>query len=139
MMAAVARRAWPAGMALALGGALILGSGAGARDFQGEYKARGLGGDTCVSFLAVPPEQRSLYYSWIAGYLTAYNYLVPDTYSVAEYTGLTRTNDWFEDYCGKHPADLLHQAMRRFLAERHRVRLKSKPDPAALTQSRNER
>ena len=138
-MAASARRVWRRCAALALAGALAAGSSASARDSQGDYKARGLGADTCVSFLAVPSERRSLYYSWIAGYLTAYNYLVPDTYSVAEYTGLTRTNDWLERYCSKHPTDLLHQAIRSFLAERHRVRLKSRPDPEALGQARNER
>ena len=138
-MAMPARRVWRACAALALGGAVAFGSGAHARDSQGDYKVRGLGADTCASFLAIPPDGRGLYYSWIAGYLTAYNYLVPDTYSVAEYTGLTRTNDWFEHYCGKRPADLLHQAMRRFLAERHRVRLKSRPDPDALGKPRHER
>ena len=98
-----------------------------ARDLNQQYKVQGLGLDTCASFLEVPVDKRGLYYSWLAGYLTAYNYLVRDTYSIAEYSGLTRTNEWLEKYCGEHPGDMLHQAARQFVTERYRVRLKQKP------------
>ena len=99
-----------------------------ARDLNQEYKVQGLGLDTCTSFLDVPADKRGLYYSWLAGYLTAYNYLVRDTYSIAEYSGLTRTNEWLEKYCGEHPSNMLHDAARKFVTERYRIRLKSKPD-----------
>ncbi len=114
---------------LLLSGIVVLGTmeTSWARDRDGEYKVRGLGADSCITFLSVPVSERGLYYSWLAGYLTAYNYLVPETYSVAEYSGLTRTNEWFENYCNQHPSHLLHVAARRFIAERHRVRLKAKP------------
>lgn len=98
-----------------------------ARDLNRQYKVQGLGLDTCASFLDVPVDKRGLYYSWLAGYLTAYNYLVRDTYSIAEYSGLTRTNEWLEQYCGKNPGDMLHQAARQFVTERYRIRLKQKP------------
>lgn len=99
-----------------------------ARDVNQQYKAQGLGLDTCASFLDVPVEGRGLYYSWLAGYLTAYNYLVRDTYSIAEYSGLTRTNEWLEKYCNEHPNHLMHEAARRFVTERYRIRLKQKPE-----------
>lgn len=99
-----------------------------ARDVNQQYKAQGLGLDTCTSFLDVPVEGRGLYYSWLAGYLTAYNYLVRDTYSIAEYSGLTRTNEWLEKYCNEHPNHLVHEAARRFVTERYRIRLKQKPE-----------
>ncbi len=98
-----------------------------ARDLNQQYKAQGLGLDTCASFLDVPVEKRGLYYSWLAGYLTAYNYLVRDTYSIAEYSGLTRTNEWLEKYCREHSHNLLHEAARMFVTERYRIRLKQKP------------
>lgn len=98
-----------------------------ARDAAGGYKARGLGLDTCVSFLGVSETERGLYYSWLAGYLTAYNYLVRDTYSIAEYSGLARTNDWFERYCRQHPDRMLHEAARQFVTERYRIRAKRGP------------
>lgn len=98
-----------------------------ARDLNQQYKTQGLGLDTCASFLDVPVEERGLYYSWLAGYLTAYNYLVRDTYSIAEYSGLTRTNEWLEKYCNEHPSHLMHEAARRFVTERYRIRLKQKP------------
>ena len=98
-----------------------------ARDDAGAYKARGLGLDTCVSFLGVPETERGLYYSWLAGYLTAYNYLVRETYSIAEYSGLARTNDWFERYCREHPDRMLHEAARQFVTERYRIRAKRGP------------
>ena len=98
-----------------------------ARDLNQQYKVQGLGLDTCASFLDVPVDKRGLYYSWLAGYLTAYNYLVRDTYSIAEYSGLARTNEWLEKYCGEHPGNMLHQAARKFVTERYRIRLKQKP------------
>ena len=116
--------------ALAALGPALLWLGAAelpARDAAGAYKARGLGLDTCASFLGVPETQRGLYYSWLAGYLTAYNYLVRETYSIAEYTGLARTNDWFERYCREHPERMLHEAARQFVAERYRIRAKRGP------------
>ena len=99
------------------------------RDVDGEYKAQGLGLDACSSFLSTPEQERALYYSWIAGYLTAYNYLVRNTYSIAEYSGLVRTSQWFDKYCGTHPSHLLHEATRQFVSELYRVRVKRKPEP----------
>ena len=107
--------------------ACVLAMPSHARDLNRQYKAQGLGLDTCASFLDIPVDQRGLYYSWLAGYLTAYNYLVRDTYSIAEYSGLTRTNEWLEKYCDKHPGNMLHHAARQFVTERYRVRLKQKP------------
>ena len=98
-----------------------------ARDADGAYKARGLGLDTCVSFRDTAEEERGPYFGWLAGYLSAYNYLVRDTYSIAEYSSLPRTNDWFERYCREHPEHLLHEAARQFVTERYRVRLKRRP------------
>jgi len=100
-----------------------------ARDVQGLYKVQGLGLDACSSFLETPEKRRALYYSWITGYLTAYNYLVKDTYSIAEYSGLARTDQWFEKYCTDNPTQLLHQGARQFVTELYRVRLKAKPVP----------
>ena len=120
-------------MAWVRAGAVVLLSGVLAvplhgRDLNQQYKVQGLGLDTCASFLEVPVEERGLYYSWLAGYLSAYNYLVRETYSIAEYDGLTRTNQWLEDYCTAHLSDMLHDAVRAFVKERYRVRLKRKPD-----------
>ena len=97
------------------------------RDAEGDYKAQGLGADTCISFLTTGFKDRGLYFSWIAGYLTAYNYLVRDTYSIAEYSGLSRTNAWLEDYCNSHPDHLLHRALKQFVTDNYRVRLKTGP------------
>ena len=114
--------------ALGLG---LLGLGAAAdlpaRDAGGAYKARGLGLDTCVSFRDTPEAERGPYFGWLARYLTAYNYLVRDTYSIAEYSSLARTGDWLEGYCREHPERMLHEAARQFVTERYRVRLKRRP------------
>ncbi len=107
---------------------LILHAPSAARDAEGQYKAQGLGLDACSSFLGTPESKRALYYSWLAGYLTAYNYLVKDTYSIAEYFGLARTNEWLGNYCEDNPDHLLHQAARQFVTELYRVRLKRKLD-----------
>ena len=114
----------------ALGAALLWLGAAGelpARDADGAYKARGLGLDTCISFLDTPEAERGPHFGWLAGYLTAYNYLVRDTYSIAEYSSLTRTNDWFARYCREHPERMLHEAARQFVTERYRIRLKRRP------------
>ncbi len=122
------RGRWIAAVVWAGVSSLVLATSSPARDLNQRYKAQGLGLDTCASFLDTPLDERGLYYSWLSGYLTAYNYLVRDTYSIAEYSGLTRTNEWLEKYCGASPDHMLHQAARRFVTERYRIRLKRKPE-----------
>ena len=125
-------KCWRVGVGMMGIWVLALTATSHARDLDQEYKAQGLGLDTCATFLVTPVKERSLYYSWLAGYLTAYNYLVKETYSIAEYSGLARTNDWFEKYCGEHSRQMLHEAARQFVAENYRVRLKRKPSPADM-------
>ena len=102
-----------------------------ARDRTGEYKVRGLGGDFCISYLETTPGDRELYFSWLAGYLTSYNYLVRETYSIAEHSGIARTAHWFDDWCRSHPDARFHEAARAFVTERYRTRQKQGSVPPA--------
>lgn len=118
----------------AIGGCLIaavIGSkSAGAADANDRFSVRGLGATTCGKYL----ENRNLnvnetdqYAHWLTGFLTAYNWLQPDTYDIApadryNQQGLLRYVDL---YCGKNPKKKIIDAARAFVRAVNDKRVKS--------------
>lgn len=119
---------------VAIGGCLIaavIGSkSAGAADANDRFSVRGLGATTCGKYL----ENRNLnvnetdqYAHWLTGFLTAYNWLQPDTYDIApadryNQQGLLRYVDL---YCGKNPKKKIIDAARAFVRAVNDKRVKS--------------
>ncbi|MGH6960804.1 MAG: hypothetical protein ACREE7_09990 [Dongiaceae bacterium] len=109
-----------AGVALA---GLVLAlqvTGVSAEDDQKRYSVRGLGTTICSKFL----ESRNLnvagseqYAHWLQGFLTAYNYLQPQTYEIApgiKTNGLLRYMDL---YCGKNPTNRVVDGAVTYVAQ----------------------
>jgi len=104
--------------------------GAVAADASDRFSVRGLGATTCSKYL----EQRNLnvddsvqYAHWLTGFLTAYNWLQPDTYDIApsdryNQQGLLRYMDL---YCGKNPTKKVIDVGRAFVKAVYDKRVKS--------------
>lgn len=110
--------------------ATIGSKSAGAADSNDRFSVRGLGTTTCGKYL----ENRNLnvkeseqYAHWLTGFLTAYNWLQPDTYDIApadryNQQGLLRYVDL---YCGKNPKKRIIDAARQFVRAVSDKRVKS--------------
>jgi hypothetical protein len=59
---------------------------AGSADAKKRYSVRGLGATTCSKYLEdrnLDAKQSEQFAHWFTGFLTAYNWLKPDTYDIA--------------------------------------------------------
>ncbi|MCI0429287.1 MAG: hypothetical protein L0210_01905 [Rhodospirillales bacterium] len=91
---------------------------ASAADANKRFSVRGLGATTCSKYL----EERNLdaegseqFAHWFTGFLTAYNWLQPDTYDIsANYksNGLLR---YLDLYCGRSPKNKIIDAATSFV------------------------
>lgn len=93
-------------------------NGVSAADAANRFSARGLGTKDCSIYLearAAGLQESEPYAHWFMGFLTAYNWLEPDTYDVsAEYNsnGLLR---YLELYCQKDPTKRIIDAAMSFV------------------------
>ena len=108
--------------------ALFLVHNSHAADDTGRYLTMGLGNQSCKSFLSENDEGASYYLSWLAGYMTAYNRLEDDTYSIL---GKSKTVDniesWLRDYCTVNGNQTFEEAARNLLRNLKYFRVKQKP------------
>ena len=99
-----------------------------AADETDQYLTMGLGNLSCNSFLNENENGAAYYFSWLAGYMTAYNYLSEDTYSIL---GKTKTVDqiesWLHDYCTVNGDETFESAVRNLLNNLKYFRQKQKP------------
>ena len=85
---------------------------AGSADAKKRYSVRGLGATTCSKYLEdrnLDAKQSEQFAHWFTGFLTAYNWLKPDTYDIAaqyKSNGLLR---YLDLYCGKNPKQQNHR------------------------------
>jgi hypothetical protein len=102
--------------------AILLGAipGAWARDAGGSYAT--VEARSCADMLQ-DRKARGFEYNadtaWVAGYLTAYNALSPDTGDILGGTDLSGAMLRLQRYCETHPAQSLAQGMLALTAELH--------------------
>ena len=88
----------------------------------------GLGNSTCNSFLSEDEEGAAYYISWLAGYMTAYNHLAEETYSIlGDSKDAIQIESWLRDYCTVNSAEPFEVAIRNLLKNLKFFRLKTKP------------
>ncbi|MBI3370189.1 MAG: hypothetical protein HY017_00330 [Betaproteobacteria bacterium] len=63
---------------------------------------------------------------WVAGYLTAYNTLAADTYSITGGSDLDAAMLWLANWCMAHPSRQLSNAMEALTAAFHPQRQRTK-------------
>lgn len=118
-------------LTLALALALTLGTGgAGAADGDGNYVVWGMGRASCHSFVRERGDDER-YATYLMGYLTAYNALVPQTYSVSGRRDLDALLELIETHCTEHRMDSYERAIGRVLEGIAGERWKAAPAPGA--------
>lgn len=101
---------------------------AGSADANKRFSVRGLGTTTCSKYLQernLDAKQSEQYAHWFTGFLTAYNWLQPDTYDIApqyKANGLLR---YLDLYCGKNPKARIIDAASGFVKAVYGKRRKS--------------
>ncbi len=97
-------------------------------DADGHYLTMGLGNLSCESFISQDEQGAAYYLSWLAGYMSAYNHLQEETYSIL---GKTKTveniESWLRDYCTINGNQTFEQAVRNLIRNLKYFRIKQKP------------
>ncbi len=110
---------------------LCLPTAAVAADPRGDFAVRGMGLETCGAYAERRPEQpvlRIAARSWLNGYLTAYNQLVPDTYDVTGGTSLEELEMRLEHYCQANPEHTIAFAAVAVASGLDPARIRANPD-----------
>ena len=99
-----------------------------AADEAGQYLIMGLGNASCKSFIAEDELGQAYYLSWLAGYMTAYNYIQEDTYSImGETKTVNQIQSWLKDYCTINPDVSFEAAVRKMIINLKFFRSKTRP------------
>ncbi|MDG0995890.1 MAG: HdeA/HdeB family chaperone [Gammaproteobacteria bacterium] len=99
-----------------------------AADSMGNYQVMGLGKSSCKAFIASDAEGKAFFYSWLAGYMTAYNRIENDTYSIlGRSKKLANLEGWLQDYCHLNPTLDFSNAIHKLLIKLNYTRVKRKP------------
>ena len=97
-------------------------------DAKKRYSVRGLGTKTCSNFLSernLNANQSEAYADWFTGFVTAYNWLQPDTYDISvgyKSNGFLR---YLDLYCGRSPKSRIIDAATDFIGAVYDKRQKS--------------
>src|SRR5437016_2491205 len=93
---------------------LIIGwcASASASDETGEYQVMGMGSRSCGWFVSAhdTDEWRFEIMQWILGYLTAFNVITPNTYSIQGNADTKGLELWISNYCQAHPLESIATA-----------------------------
>jgi hypothetical protein len=99
-----------------------------AADEAGQYLIMGLGNASCESFTAEDELGQAYYLSWLAGYMTAYNYIQKETYSImGETKTVNQIQSWLKDYCTINPDVKFEGAVRKMIINLRLFRSKTRP------------
>jgi len=140
--------AWLA-ITIFLGSLLVSGglSSTLAMDSNGRYFALGVGSRSCGDYIKFrekrvenfTPEQYEIagviMEHWVAGYLTAHNFYVTDTYDVVGVVTMDQLKDRIEKYCRANPNNRVAEGMVVLVHELHENRIKV--DTSKTTSQKN--
>jgi hypothetical protein len=95
-------------------------SGAWAADKNSQY---GMLTDTCGEYVKDRAKNRTLRHtSWIAGYVTAYNSVSPETYNILGKSNVQSAMLWLDNWCKAHPSENLAGGMHALVQELYPTR-----------------
>ena len=114
-------------LAMLLLSACICASSAESADDTGRYLIMGLGNSSCNAFLSEDELGAAYYMSWLAGYMTSYNHLQEDTYSIlGKSKDAVQVESWLRDYCTVNGSETFESAVRNLLRNLRYFRTKKK-------------
>ncbi len=98
-----------------------------AQDDQGNYNIMGLGNNSCSAYVHEYSAHAAYYLSWLAGYMTAYNYTQEDTYSIFSDTkNVMQIETWLLDYCKFNSEETFEQATKSLIRNMKYFRIRRK-------------
>jgi hypothetical protein len=103
-------------------------------DRNGRFFALGVGRRSCEDFVRfrekkvdLTPEQHEtaqhVIHHWVAGFLTAHNFYVTDTYDVKGKATPEEMGQWLESYCRKNPKNYFAEGVIALTLELHPKRV----------------
>ena len=136
-------------MFILLGAVLLYGelSNTWAIDSNGRFLALGFGSRSCGDHVKFSekrlenftPEQYEvadkIMEHWVAGFMTAHNFYVMDTYDAVGTITIDELQDRIEKYCRANPNNRVAEAMVVIAQELHANRIKFDPSKAAPAKS----
>ena len=107
---------------------IVLSLQAWAVDKSGNYAIWGKGHKSCFRYL----KERSAgedqdYRVYLMGYLTAYNAVTPETYSISRDMNLDEILSWVDNYCDSNGMHSLEQSLMEFIISHYEQRFETPP------------
>ncbi len=94
-----------------------------AADDRGNYAVWGPGRKSCFHYLKDRRgDAETPYRSYVMGYLTAYNAITPETYSISPGMGLDDVLAWLDAHCETKKLHSLEQSLIEFTTAHHEKR-----------------
>lgn len=121
---------------LFLGGVLVFVTPSSAADRNGEFFTRGLGVESCESYLADKAGNTGRYLffrSWVNGYLSAYNQMAPQTYDVAPNATVDGLANALQEICQANPKEQFWTAVFALTKTLEPQRLTARPELVTAT------
>ena len=109
---------------------LIIGLSLQARaaDQSGNYAIWGKGQKSCFRYQKERSEGNDrAYQEYVMGYLTAYNAVTPETYSISRDMGLDEIMAWLDDYCEQKQMHGIEASLLEFIASHYEKRYRTPP------------
>jgi len=89
-----------------------------AADSKGNYAVWGEGGASCFQYSkARAAEKDSGFRSYLRGYLTSYNTISEDTYSITGAMKLPEALEWLDNYCDEKSVDSFNRAIQMLISD----------------------
>jgi len=97
-------------------------------DKSGNFAIWGAGNKSCHSYYqAREVNDFDKFKDYLMGFLTAYNIITPETYSISGSMKLDDVLTWFDDHCGLQPTISFEHALSDFISEHFDNRMKTSP------------
>jgi hypothetical protein len=106
-----------------------------AADKDKNFAVKGLAAASCATFVAERDKQSPTYneaLSWLTGYISAYNYLTPDTYDVAPWQNAELLSFILAAHCKQHPEESFFLASNKLINSIANDRLRVVSDVVTL-------
>jgi hypothetical protein len=107
-------------------------------DAKGTFAVKGSGFETCQTYSTSREAKDPRYLafrSWLNGYLTAYNQLVPETYDIAAGANLEQMAAQLDQFCRRNPTKNFVTAASTMIAAYRERRLRADPQAGAAQPS----
>jgi hypothetical protein len=114
-----------------------------AMDTNGRYLALGVGSRSCADYVKYSEKKLANFTDeqyeiadkiiehWVAGFMTAHNFYVTDTYDVVGTITIDELQDRIEKYCRANPNNRVAEAMVAIVQQLHTNRIRFDPSKGA--------